>query len=155
MKFYSEVTKKLYETEKELIAAEKEVAVAEEKKAEAAKAKKADALKVEDAFKANNDAKREYNAKVLAARKAYNETVAAAKKAFDEAVNDATKIKENAENTYDAALKEFTAKHPEGFHITLKDGDNVMTVSSQGNITTDFSKEYNNLFNHLFSIWKI
>ena len=155
MKFYSEVTKKLYETEKELIMAEKEAVAAEEKKLEAAKAKKADALKVEDAFKANNEAKREYNAKVIAARKAYNETLVAAKKAFDEAVNDATKIKENAENVYDAALKEFTAKHPEGFHITLKDGDNVMTVSSQGNVITDFSKEYNNLFNQLFNIWKI
>ena len=155
MKFYSEVTKKLYETEKELIMAEKEVAAAEEKKLEAAKAKKEDALKVEDAFKANNEAKREYNAKVIAARKAYNETLVAAKKAYEEAVNDATKIKENAENVYDAALKEFTAKHPEGFHITLKDGDNVMTVSSQGNVITDFSKEYNNLFNQLFSIWKI
>jgi phage-related protein len=155
MKFYSEVTKKLYESEKELIMAEKEVAAAEEKKAETAKAKKADALKVEDAFKANNDAKREYNAKVLAARKAYNETVAAAKKAFDEAVNDATKIKENAENIYDAALKEFTSKHPEGYHLTLKDGDNVMTVSSQGNLAIDFSKEYNTLLNQLFNIWKI
>ena len=153
MKFYSEVTKKLYETEKELIMAEKEAVAAEEKKLEAAKAKKADALKVEDAFKANNEAKREYNAKVIAARKAYNETLVAAKKAFDEAVNDATKVKENAEQAYDAALREFTEKHKEGFHITLKDGDNVMTVSSQGNVVMDFSKEYNSLLNNLLNIW--
>lgn len=150
MKFYSEVTKKLYESEKELIMAEKEVAAAEEKKAEAAKAKKADALKVEDAFKANNDAKREYNAKVLAARKQYNESVAAAKKAFDEAVTDASNAKDAAEKHYDKMLKEFTEKHPEGYHLTLKDGDNVMTISNQSNVFNDsFNKEYNNLIEYM------
>ena len=58
MKFYSEVTKKLYDSQEDLTAAEKEVTDANAKKVEAAKAKKADAAKVEDAFKANNNAKR-------------------------------------------------------------------------------------------------
>ena len=157
MKFYSEVTKKLYESEKDLIAAEKEVAAAEEKKVAAAKAKKAEALKVEAAFKNSNDAKREYNAKVIAARKAYSETVAAARKAFEEAVADATKIKDAADAAYTTALKDFTAKHPEGFHITLNDGDNVMTVSSHGN-SVDFDKEYkeyNSFLNQLLNLWKL
>ena len=150
MKFYSEVTKKLYESEEELKSAEKEVADAEAKKAEVAKAKKADALKVEEAFKANNDARREYNAKVLAARKMYNEAVAAAKQAFDEAVSDANDAKDLAEKHYDKMLKEFTDKHPEGYHLTLKDGDNVVTISSQTNLFNDtFNKEYNNLIDYM------
>lgn len=150
MKFYSEVTKKLYESEEELNAAEKAVADENAKKAEAAKAKKADALKVEEAFKANNTAKREYNAKVLAARKMYNESVTAAKKAFDEAVTDANEAKDIAEKHYDKMLKEFTDKHPEGYHLTLKDGDNVVTISSNTNVLNDsFNKEYNNLIDYM------
>ena len=150
MKFYSEVTKKLYDSQEDLVAAEKAVADAEIKKAEVAKAKKADAQKVEDAFKANNNAKREYNAKVLAARKRYNESVAAAKKAFDEAVTDASNAKDTAEKHYDKMLKEFTEKHPEGYHLTLKDGDNVVTISNQSNVFNDsFNKEYNNLIDYM------
>lgn len=150
MKFYSEVTKKLYDSQEDLAAAEKAIADAETKKAEVAKAKKADAAKVEDAFKANNNAKREYNAKVLAARKQYNETVAAAKRAFDEAVTDASNAKDAAEKHYDKMLKEFTEKHPEGYHLTLKDGDNVVTISNQSNVFNDsFNKEYNNLIDYM------
>jgi phage-related protein len=150
MKFYSEVTKKLYESEEELKIVEKAVADEETKKVEAAKAKKADAVKVEEAFKANNDARREYNAKVLAARKMYNDTVAAAKKAFDEAVTAATNAKDTAEKHYDKMLKEFTNKHPEGYHLTLKDGDNVVTISSQaGLLNNSFNKEYNNLLDFM------
>jgi hypothetical protein len=150
MKFYSEITKKLYDSEKELADAEQAVTDAEIKKAEVAKAKNADAVKVEEAFKANNDARREYNAKVLAARKMYNDTVAAAKKAFDEAVTDATNAKDTAEKHYDKMLKEFTDKHPEGYHLTLKDGDNVFTISSQADmLNNSFNKAYNNLFDFM------
>lgn len=145
MKFYSEVTKKLYETEEDLNLAEKAVADEKAKKEEAALAKKADATKVEDAFKVRNDAKREYNTKVVAARKMYNESIAAAKKAFDEAVSDATKVKDAAEKVYDEVLKEFIAKHPEGYHLTLKDGDNVVTLSSQADSFSTIMKDYNNL----------
>lgn len=150
MKFYSEVTKKLYESEEELKTSEKEVADAEAKKAEVAKAKKEDASLVEDSFKARNAARREYNTKVVAARKAYNETIAAAKKAFNEAVADATKVKDTAEEAYNTALKAFTEKHPEGYHMTLKDGDNVITISSQGEAETAFSfSRDNNLLEYL------
>ena len=153
MKFYSEVTKKLYETEEDLKNAEIEVAAEKAKKEEAALAKKADATKVEEAFKANNDAKREYNAKIVAARKMYNETVVAAKKAYEDAVNDATKVKDAAEKVYDEVLKEFTRKH-ESYHMTLRDGDNVVVLSNQTVTPPDvFAKEYNNLLDMLLKIW--
>ena len=153
MKFYSEVTKKLYETEEDLRNAEIEVAAEKAKKEEAAALKKADALKVEEAFKANNDAKREYNAKIVAARKMYNETIANAKKAFDEAVSDASEVLNTAEKLYDEAIKEFTKKH-ESYHMTLRDGDNVVVLSNQTATASDvFAKEYNNLLDMLLKIW--
>lgn len=154
MKFYSEVTKKLYESEEELKTAEKEVADAEAKKAEAAKAKKEDAALVEDSFKARNAARREYNTKVVAARKAYTEVITNAKKAFDEAVADATKVKDTAEQAFDTALKEFNKKH-DSYHMTLRDGDNVMTISTQGENSTDtLNKEYNSVLDFLMNLWK-
>jgi phage-related protein len=153
MKFYSEVTKKLYESEEELNTAEKAVEAEKAKKAEAAKAKKADALKVEDAFKAVNEAKREYNTKVIAARKMYNESVAGAKKAFEEAVSDATNAKNSAEEFYDKVLKEFIAKHPEGYHLTLKDGDNVVTYSSQADAVATVMNDYNKLLDYILKLW--
>ena len=153
MKFYSDVTKKLYETEEDLRNAEIAVAEAEAKKAEAAAVKKADALKVEEAFKAVNDAKREYNAKVVAARKMYNETVANAKKAFDEAVSDASGVLNTAEKLYDEVLKDFIAKHPEGYHLTLKDGDNVVTYSNQTDNMNTIMKDYNTLLDYILKIW--
>jgi chromatin segregation and condensation protein Rec8/ScpA/Scc1 (kleisin family) len=144
MKYYSELTKQLYETEKEAIAAEKKL---EAEKAEAAKkasAKKAEANKVEEAFKARNVARREYNTKVMDARKAYNTALLEAKKAFDAAINDATAVKDKAEEVYNSALKEFTDKHPEGYHMTLKDGDNVITLSRSSDKQLEkVSKEYN------------
>lgn len=149
MKFYSDVTKKLYDTEDALIAAEKEVAAEEEKKAKEAKAKKADAKKVEEAFKVNNDAKREFNAKVLAARKMYNESLTAAKKAFDSAVADATNAKEAADEEYDKVLNEFIDKHPEGYHLTLKDGDNVVTYSSQAEQVNSIVNDFNGLIDYM------
>jgi phage-related protein len=159
MKFYSEVTKKLYESEEELKTAEAAVAAENAKKAEIASAKKADALKVEEAFKAVNAAKREYNVKVIAARKAYNETIAVAKKAFEDAVTDAAGLKTAAEETYDKALKEFIKKHPEGYHLTLKDGDNVLTYASPADsmftIMKDHAlmKNYNGLLDQILKIW--
>ncbi len=156
MKYYSELTKQLYETEKEAIAAEKKL---EAEKAEAAKkasAKKAEANKVEEAFKARNAARREYNTKVMDARKAYNTALVEAKKAFNDAVTEATNAKDKAEETYNTALKEFTDKHPEGFHITLKDGDNVMTVSNSSDRSTDrMDADFNSLIDSILNIWKL
>ena len=70
MKYYSELTKNLYESEKELIDAENKIKIERIKKEADEKAKKearaADAKKVDEAFKNLNEA-----------RKAYNEALAA------------------------------------------------------------------------------
>lgn len=156
MKFYSEKLKKLFDTEKELTTAEKAVDEEQLKKQKAAEQKKAEANKVEEAFKARNAARREYNTKLVEARKIYNDAVIAAKKKFNDALNDAAAIKDKAEEAYSVALKEFTSKHPEGYHMTLKDGDNVVTISnsSDKNFET-LGKEFNSLLDSLLDIWKL
>ena len=154
MKYYSEKLDKLFDTEKELVAAEKELAEKLAKQKEAAVAKKADATKVEEAFKARNAARRTYNDRIVEAKKVYNTILEEAKKSFNDTVAAATKEKDVAEKDYDAALKEFTTKHPEGYHMTLKDGDNVVTISSQGEAVSNIAKEYNQLLDLIFGLWK-
>ena len=155
MKFYSEKLKKLFDTEKDLVAAEKVVDEENEKKKLASEQKKEEASKVEDAFKARNAARREYNTKLVEARKIYNDAIIAAKKAFNETLTTATDAKDKAEEAYNVALKEFTAKY-ESYHMTLKDGDNVVTISnaSDKNFET-MGKEFNSFLDSLLNIWKL
>ena len=155
MKFYSEKLKKLFDTEKDLVAAEKVVDEENEKKKLASEQKKEEASKVEDAFKARNAAWREYNTKLVEARKIYNDAIIAAKKAFNETLTTATDAKDKAEEAYNTALKEFTAKY-ESYHMTLKDGDNVVTISnaSDKNFET-MGKEFNSFLDSLLNIWKL
>ena len=153
--FYSKVLNKPFDTLEELQAAEEKVLKEQEAKAAAAAERKAEASKVEAAFKARNTARRDYNEKIVAAKKAYNEAVLTAKKAFDDAVCSAANAKDKAEDVYNTALKEFTDKHPEGYHLTLKDGDNVTVLSSQGSNDSDakIGKEYNDLLDYIFGFW--
>lgn len=155
MKFYSEKLKKLFDTEKDLVAAEKVVDEENEKKKLVSEQKKEEASKVEDAFKARNAARREYNTKLVEARKIYNDAIIAAKKTFNETLTSATEAKDKAEEAYNVALKEFTAKY-ESYHMTLKDGDNVVTISnaSDKNFET-MGKEFNSFLDSLLNIWKL
>ena len=155
MKFYSEKLKKLFDTEKDLVAAEKVADEENEKKKLASEQKKEEASKVEDAFKARNAARREYNTKLVEARKIYNDAIIAAKRTFNETLTSATEAKDKAEEAYNTALKEFTAKY-ESYHMTLKDGDNVVTISnaSDKNFET-MGKEFNSFLDSLLNIWKL
>ena len=155
MKFYSEKLKKLFDTEKELVAAEKVVDEENQKKKLASEQKKEEASKVEDAFKARNAARHEYNTKLVEARKIYNDAIIAAKRTFNETLTSATEAKDKAEEAYNVALKEFTAKY-ESYHMTLKDGDNVVTISnaSDKNFET-MGKEFNSFLDSLLNIWKL
>lgn len=155
MKYYSEKLKKLFDTESELTVAEKVVDEENEKKKLASEQKKEEASKVEDAFKARNAARREYNTKLVEARKIYNDAIIAAKRTFNETLTSATEAKDKAEEAYNVALKEFTAKY-ESYHMTLKDGDNVVTISnaSDKNFET-MGKEFNSFLDSLLNIWKL
>ena len=129
MKFYSETLDRIFDTEKDLKAAEKEAAEKEAAKKKASEEKRAEAKVVEDAYKAHNAAKRTYNENVLALRKKYDADLRTLKKTFDEAVEAEAKTLDAAAVAFDIALKEFTDKHG-SFHMTLRDGDNVLTLSN-------------------------
>lgn len=140
--FYSNVLKKPFESLDDLKKAE--YVYFEEQKAKEEKAcqKKADAKKVEDAFKALNAARKEYKEQTTQLTDEYTQAVKDIKAAYDLGIKDIRKKLADAEDTYSKALKEFTAAHPEGYHLTLKDGDFETTISGSSNIN---EKKANNI----------
>ena len=133
--FYSKVLQKPFDSLSELKAAE-EVYYAEQKaKADKAAQKKAEAQKVEDAFKALNAARKEYKENLTQLTKEYSEALADLKKAYELGKKDIHDALAKAEDNYSTALKEFTAAHPEGYHLTLKDGDFETTISGSTKVS--------------------
>ena len=155
MKYVSdmkELEAKKFATPEELKAAEE--AVLSKHKAEQNKQveRKEDASKVEAAFASRNAARAEYNASVLEAGKVYNKAMLAARDAYAAATKSASVKLTEAEGAYAEALDEFTAKHPEGYHMTLHDGDNVTTITrwGKGDNEDPFVK-FNNMIDEFFS----
>ena len=146
--FYSRLLNKPFDTLQELKAAEEAVGIAEKEKEEKAKAKKEEANKVEKAFKNLNEVKKLYNAEIIEAKKAYSKIVTDAKDVLNKCLAEADKKLDEAQLKYSTALKEFTDKHPEGYHVTLKDGDNVTTISRS--VTRDPFVSFNTLFDSFF-----
>lgn len=129
--FYSKLLQKPFDSLSELKAAE-EVYISEQKaKEDKVAQKKAEAKKVEDAFKTLNAARKAYKEDLSQLTKEYAEKLESLKKAFELGKQDIRNTLAAAEDAYDGALKEFTAKHPEGFHLTLKDGDFETTISNK------------------------
>ena len=151
--FYSNVLKKPFERLDDLKKAEAvyydELKAKEDKAAE----KKADAKKVEDAFKALNAARKAYKEDLTALTKEYSDELAHLKKAYELGKKDISDTLADAEDAYSDALKEFTDKYSEGYHITLRDGDFETTISgskSADTVKTMDSKAVSELFNMLF-----
>jgi tetratricopeptide (TPR) repeat protein len=151
--FYSNVLKKPFERLTDLKRAE-EVYYAEQKaKEDKAAQKKAEALKVEDAFKALNDARKIYKKNLTQLTKEYAESLENLKKAFELGKKDIHNTLAAAEEAYEKALKEFTDKHPEGYHLTLRDGDFETTISSNTMATSNKTAEaYADLFKWVFGL---
>lgn len=162
MKFYSEKLDKLFDTQDALVAAEKAAEQAAIEKENKAKLKKAEAAKVEDAYKARNAAKREYQNSMVELRKKFNADLITLRSNFEKSVADAKAKYDGSEKAYENALSEFIKKHPEGYHMTIKDGDNVFTLKSTGDAhaSTNFGniekimierdKWFNAIFEELF-----
>ena len=126
--FYSNVLKKPFERLDDLKKAE--YVYFEEQKAKADKAaqKKAEAQKVEDAFKALNAARKEYKENLTQLTKEYAESLENLKKAFELGKKDITSNLGAAEENWSKAVKEFTDAYG-NFHMSLKDGDIETTIS--------------------------
>lgn len=155
MKFYSEKLNKMFDTDKELLVAEEAAFKAEQEKKAQALAKKTDAKKVEDAFKAHNAAKKAFNENFTKLRKAYAADLAALKETFDKAVAVETEKLSTAEKAYTTALSEFTKNHPEGYHMTLRDGDHVVTLSNNSQVNSTNLKDALSIFDLMSGLFNI
>lgn len=158
MKYYSEILNKNFDSVEDLEKAEAEHKAEQAKKEEAKALVKKESSEVEDAFKTRNAARKDYNVKLVEARKAYNEVLRKAKDEFEASLKESTEALEKAEADYDTRLKAFQKAHPEGYHITLKDGDNVVTYTSNPidyqvrSIDKDFD-DMLNLFSNFLRRW--
>jgi uncharacterized protein with gpF-like domain len=129
--YFSKLLKEPFDSIEELREAEEAYCAKQKAKEDAAAMKKADALKVEDAFKALNAARKTYKENLTQLTKEYAESLDNLKKAFELGKKDIHNQLAEAEEAYQAALKEFADKHPEGYHLTLRDGDFETTISKQ------------------------
>ena len=149
--FYSNVLKKPFERLDDLKKAE--YVYFEEQKAKEAKVsqKKADAQKVEDAFKALNAARKTYKEELTQLTKEYADALENLKKAFELGKKDIHDALVEAEDNYSKVLKEFTSKYPEGYHLTLKDGDFETTISGSSKISKT-ADPYADIFKMIFGL---
>ena len=138
--FYSRVLQKPFDSLNDLQMAEAAYLAEQKAKADQAAQKKADATKVEDAFKALNAARKEYKEKLSQLTQEYAEALMNLKEAFDLGKQDINNDLAKAEETYSTALKEFTDKH-DTYHLSLKDGDFETTISGSTKTETNMSKE--------------
>ena len=137
--YYSNVLNKPFASLPELREAEAAYYAEQKAKEDKIAQKKADAQKVEEAFKAMNAARREYKEKLTQLTKEYSEELATLKKAFELGKKDIQDTLAAAEDNYSKALKEFTSKY-EQYHVTLKDGDFETTISGSTNKTQEAKK---------------
>jgi chromosome segregation ATPase len=152
--YYSRVLEKPFDSIEEL--KEAEAAYYDKLKAKevAANAKRNEAKKVEDAFKALNAARKTYKEELAQLTKEYADSLEHLKKAYELGQKDLRTNLATAETAFDEAYKAFVEKHPEGYHLTLKDGDFETTLSNHAE-TTDTSVDFSKLadiFNIIFGI---
>ena len=153
--YYSRVLQKPFDSLAELTKAEEAYYAEKKAKEDKATQKKNDAQIVEKAFKDLNAARKSYKDNLTQLTTEYSESLENLKKAFELGKKDISNKLAAAETAFDEALKAFQAKYPEGYHLTLKDGDFETTISSQSTndtvkTSTDFPKLADSIFNMLF-----
>ena len=149
--FYSKLLKKPFDSVAELREAEATYYAEQKAKEDKAATKKADALKVEEAFKALNQARKNYKEDLTQLTKEYSEELTHIKEAFELGKKDIHDKLAAAEDEYAKALKEFTSKYDQ-YHVTLKDGDFETTISGSSKVQNTKKPEIKdpsqvNLFN--------
>lgn len=147
--YYSKLLKQPFDSIAELRNAEAKYYAEQKAKEDKAATKKADAKKVEDAFKAMNAARKEYKENLTQLTTEYADALADIKKAFEAGKADIHSKLAAAEEAYAKALKEFTGKY-ETYHLSLKDGDFETTVRSQ---TTNTSGQKDDSIMDIFNLF--
>ena len=155
--FYSNVLKKPFERLDDLKKAEHVYYEEQKAKEDKVAQKKADAQKVEEAFKALNAARKAYKEELGQLTEEYSAALAELKETFEFGKKDIHDKLAVAEDNYSNTLKEFTSKYDQ-YHMTLKDGDFETTISGSGNtskLAADLSKSsdpYTDIFKLLFGL---
>ena len=144
--YYSRVLKQDFNTLEELRAAEAKYAEEQAKKEEAAKARKADADKVNDAFKAMNAAMKTFKKDKAEVTQLYHEALKGVQLEYKQRLTAIEDALYEAEQNYKKALKEFTEKNKNGYHLTLKDDDGYETTLNYDRKSSD-SKAHSDLMN--------
>lgn len=150
--FYSNVLRKPFERLDDLRKAEAVYYEEQKVKEDKAAAKRAEAQKVEDAFKALNAARKEYKENVTQLTAEYAESLETLKQAYELGKKDIHDKLVQAEENFEKAHKAFTAAHPEGYHLTLKDGDFETTLSGSKTNNIDNAVKASNNVADLFSL---
>lgn len=147
--YYSNILKQPFNTVYELKEAEAAYYAKAKEKEDKAATKKQDALKVEVAFKDLNKARRTYRDEIVVIENDYKKELTALKTKFEEAKGQVIKRLGEKEKAYSDALKAFTDKYPEGYHITLKDGDFETTIAGTSNCGKNISP-FNDILDLIF-----
>lgn len=150
--YYSKLLKRPFDSIEELKTAEAAYCAEIKVKEDKAAAKKADAQKVEDAFKALNQARKDYKEKLTQLTEEYSKALTDLKKAFEIGKTDIHAQLAAAEDAYKKALKEFTDKY-DTYHLSLRDGDFETTIS--GSSKTQDVKEVDPSQVNLFNIFDL
>lgn len=137
--YYSKVLSKPFASLAALKEAEAAYFADLKSKEDKAAAKKADAKKVEDAFKVLNFARKAYKNNLAALAERYAERLQDLRAEFAKARDMEQNMIADAEKNYQSALKEFTDKYDQ-YHLTLKDGDFETTIESHTSKVTEANK---------------
>lgn len=151
--YYSRVLKEPFDSIEELKAAEEAYYARLSAKEDKAAQKKADAKKVEDAFVHLNSMRKAYKDELTLITTEYAQSLSQLREDFDKRRQTLASKLARAEEAYSAELKAFTSKYPEGFHLTLKDGDFETTISG-GNEVDSKAINLTDIFNWLAS-WSV
>lgn len=127
--FYSRLLKTDFDTVAALKEAEAAYLAEQEKKAAKVEERKSDADKVQAAFEDLNIARKEYKDSMAELNKQYCDDLIEIKERYEKGKAANQEMLERAETGYSEALKAFTDKYPEGYHLTLKDGDFETTIA--------------------------
>ena len=128
--FYSKVLQKPFDSLSELKAAEAAYQAEQKAKEDAAAKKKADATKVEDAFKALNAARKTYKEDLTQLTKEYAEALDNIKKAFELGKKDIHNKLAEAETAFDKAQKDFTDKQNIAYQTAVTASSTIAASST-------------------------
>ena len=147
--YYSKLLNKPFDSVAELRDAELAYYAEQKAKEEKAATKKADAVKVEEAFKALNLARKDYKEELTQLTSEYSAAMTDLKNAFELGKKDIHDKLAAAEDNYAEALKEFTDKY-DSYHFTMRDGDFETTIS--GSQSKPIKREDNNSIQNLLDL---